>query len=177
MKQNKGFTLLELLIAVAISAFIIASTYEILNSIILSKSRLASHYIKSSVMYKLNSIFNKDFRESVKDSFLYNETMDKREFSFKTYNSIFFNNAILVTVKYYTEKDIDTDKEYLVREEINENMNFDLKIRLIPDVDDFKLKFYNGTEYSDNLPTNLYLYKVLFKWNKNNYEIICGRVE
>jgi type II secretion system protein J len=177
MKQNKGFTLIELLIAVAISGFIIASTYEIVNSVIFSKNVIASQYLKSEVLHRINSIFNKDFRESVKDSYSYSEALDKKIFSFKTFNSLFFNNSLIVEVKYYVEEDLDNEKKYLVREENREDMNYNLKIRLLPDIKDFKMLFFNGSEYSENFPSSLKLFKITFKWNNVVYNIPVGKLE
>lgn len=176
-KQNKrGFTLIELLIAVAISAFIIASTYEILNSVIFTKRVIASQYLKSRLLDRLNLLLNKDFRESIENSYSYNEILDKKVFSFNTYHSLYFNNSMAVNVKYYTENDIDTDTTYLVREEDKDDMSFKMKIRLLPDIEDFKLLFYNGNEYSENFISNLKLFKVSFRWDKNSYEIPVGKI-
>jgi prepilin-type N-terminal cleavage/methylation domain-containing protein len=177
-KADKGFTLVELLVAIAISAFIIAGTYEILNSVITSRSRLASEYLEAEITDKLNNLLNKDFRESVQDSFKMVNDIDKKTFSFKTYNSIFFNNAMAVTVSYYIEQDYDTGEYYFVREEDKKDMDFSLKIRLLPNVKKFKISFYNGTEYNwEYLPSNLLLYKLSFVWNNVKYEIPVGKLQ
>lgn len=177
-KANRGFTLIELLIAVAISAFIISGTYEILNSVITSRSRLASEYLESEIITKLNNLLNHDFRESEKSTFALQNNLDKKIFSFNTLNSIYFNNAVSVKVSYYIEQDYNNEEYYFVREESNKDMNFSLKIKLLPNVKNLKFLFYNGTEYSEeNISENLLLYKLSFTWNKIKFEIPVGKIQ
>ncbi len=175
-KTDRGFTLIELLVAMAISAFIIAGTYEILNSVINARQRLASEYLESEITYKLSKLLSKDLEESVAESFKLSSSLDKKTFSFKTFNSLFFNNSIIVTVSYYTEQDYDSQRLYFVREEEQGDMNYSLKIKLLPNVKNFKFEFYNGTEYSSEyLSSDLKLYKISFEWNNRKYELPIGK--
>ncbi len=174
--NNRAFTLLELLIAVAISAFIVVGVYTLLNSIISSNSALSNKYQESLFYNKLSILFNEDYRQSINNSLqVISEPLEDyntKKIEFTTTNSIFFNRALPVNVSYYVEDN------YLVREENLPEMSYDFKLRLIDNVSYINILYYNSfdNKFQEEKPSgDILIFKIIIKWNNNEYNFIVGK--
>ena len=144
--NRKGFTLLEILIAVFLSGIIILGLFELFNTVLNSEAFSKNKQERVELVYKIVSLINRDIRCKVGK--FYVKTMDGRKvLDFQTTDSLLFGGSLAVSVSYYI-KEYD-GKPYLVREEKNGDAGEDL---IIPLTDLFKkidFRFYYGGEWRD----------------------------
>ncbi len=171
MKNNSAFTLLEMLIALAISSLVIIGGYSLLNCIATTKTELSRNEQNIAIVTKLSDLMNQDYRQAtLKSVKITNDDLGNEEITFSTYNSIFFNKSIPVIVKYYISN------HYLIREEIRKDINYDRLIRLIPDVKKISFKLWNGSEYLSAVPANRRLIKMYITLNNREKTIIIAKL-
>lgn len=169
MKQTKGFTLVELLIALLISSFVIMGSYSLMDASINAKSFWSNKQEYQTIYKSLYKLINEDIistssrninvsKDSMSDSDLVN---------FETQNSLYFNQSMPVRITYFTEDG------YLIRREEHNILQNPLEIKLISGVKEFNVKGYDGDEFSErNFDTKLLKFNI--KINGKDYEIITG---
>ncbi|MGE4496876.1 MAG: type II secretion system protein J [Deferribacterales bacterium] len=143
MKDNNGFTLAELIIAVALAGIVLTGAYAVFNTIITSRDVSIKAGDAVTVNAKLASLLSADFRQAVSDSADVRSAQEGVALRLLTHNSLYFQGAIPVEVLYYIE-----DK-YLIREERLPLMDFEQKMQILPDADNFTVLFYEAGEYHD----------------------------
>ncbi len=169
MKMNKGFTLVELLIALLISSFIIMGAYALLDTTINARESLGNRQNYQKMYKSIYEIINDDIISSEENKInVKKEVMtDNVEITFTTQNSIYFNQSLPVNVRYYVEDN------YLIREENHSILQDPESIRLVGNVEEFSVEAYDGNEYSDrNFETKLLKFRI--KINDREFEVITG---
>ncbi|QAR34248.1 prepilin-type N-terminal cleavage/methylation domain-containing protein [Geovibrio thiophilus] len=151
MKDNKGFTLAELLIAVALAGIVLTGAYSVFNTIITARDVSVKAGDAVTVNAKLASLLSADFRQAVRNTAEIESLSDRVALKLVTHNSLYFQGAMPVEVLYYIE-----DK-YLIREESLPLMDFEQKMPILPDADNLTVLFYEAGEYHDRtiLGTNM----------------------
>lgn len=131
---DRGFTLIEMLVALAISSMILLTLYSVLNQTIVSKRVVDASSAEILKQVRLTEIINTDFRQGYRNSFkIENITIENNQevsaFTFKTQNSLFFNNALKVSVSYYLHP-----SGWFVRVEQEDAMHYYNAFPLLPDI-------------------------------------------
>lgn len=168
MIDKKGFTLVELMIAVALAGLVLTGAYAVFGTILTSKeiSQKASDAI--IIDSKLSSILAADFRQSVLNSPEIKSLVNGVALKIQTHNSLFFQGALPVEVLYYV------DENYLVREEKMPLMDFEQKMRLINNADNFTVFFYENGEYHDKTVMDGNIIKITLTISGTPIEAVAG---
>jgi type II secretory pathway component PulJ len=170
MKLNsRGLTLVELLVAFVISTILIIGVYTVFNSVVdisdRTKYKNDFNIIKNKLMLLLNQDINSSLNENPEKSDFFDE-----KFSIVSFNSLFFNRSIPVTVVYGLEDN------YLVRKEINSKMAFEQSIKLVNGIKDFEVLYYDGNEYVKEKNNKSSIYKFIVYTENGSFEIIAGKL-
>ena len=91
------------------------------------------------------------------------------ELIFSTYNSLFFNKAVPVTITYYID-----EENYFTRTEENDNLSFKKDIKLIGNVEDFQVAAFNGEDFIEDT-VNPKLMRLIFIIDGRTYQISAGK--
>ncbi len=134
---KKGFTLLEILIALAVGSIIILGLFKTLQTVMKSHDFVLKKSNSMEIIYKTISLIQKDIRCKI-GSFQVSSAFGKEKLSFKTTDSLRYAGSVPVNVSYYIEN--KDGKSYLVREESHNKET--LKIRLTDFFKDIRFKFY-----------------------------------
>lgn len=154
MRDNKGFTLAELIIASAISAIVLLGAYGMFDSIITSREVSVKSDESVTMNARFSALIASDFRQSVGGTAEVRSLQDRPSLYMITHNSQYFQGALPVQVHYYIEDG------YLIREEIMPMMDFEQKVRLLPNADNFTVLFYDTGEYHERTVTDSRMLKV-----------------
>ena len=134
-------TLLEVLIALALSALVLAGLYSSMNTVF-STDRALDDRLRGVKSYvRLSNLFQADLRTMIGLPSL-QKGIFGTEISFKSTHSLDSNSSFPVMVTYFVDK-VDGEK-YLYREETEEKKGVNLKIRLLARVG--KLRFLFPSE-------------------------------
>ena len=145
----KGFTLFELIIAVAISSLVALGVFSMFSSIAHIRDKSVTQSQNVILVETLTRLINIDARMMTFNSFSLDESDEVTKLKFITQNSLRFNKAIPVNVSYYIDKD-----NWLIRREENTDMLFDMEMRLLPNADNLKVTFYDGSTYVETVKPN-----------------------
>jgi|GEM_PF-2150878 prepilin-type N-terminal cleavage/methylation domain-containing protein len=144
MKDNKGFTLAELMIAVALAGIVLTGSYAVFNTIIASRDVSVRAGDAVTVNAKIASLLSADFRQAVKNTAEVQSAVENgMALRLITHNSLYFQGALPVEVLYYIEDG------YLIREEKLPLMDYEQKMFILPNADNFTVLFYENGEYYD----------------------------
>ncbi|WP_022852199.1 prepilin-type N-terminal cleavage/methylation domain-containing protein [Limisalsivibrio acetivorans] len=168
MRDRRGFTLAELVIAVAVAAHVLVAAYGIFRSIIDTRDFSVSSSEAAVLNVKLTKVLSADFRQAVRGSVEAVSFLDDFKLVMETHNSLFFNGAIPVEVSYYVEDDD------LFREERMPLMDFVDKMVIIPSVEDYEVLFHDGDEYSENAPAEVRLVRMSLRAGGRLIESVAG---
>lgn len=126
-KSSRGFTLLELLIALTLSVIILGGVYTTFDSVINTKVATEdSYYKKNSLLLSARRVIKPDMLQMYdKTLAIQKKNPDNDELSFITNNSIKMEKAFPVKVRYYVE---DT---YLIREEKSDDHSYEWSLQLL----------------------------------------------
>ena len=166
--MKKGFTLLELLIAAAISSIVALGVFSIFSSI--------ANMRDSAITQSRNIILQESFTRLINARMMIGNSLslDKSgqiyRLKFSTHNSMRFNKALPVDVTYYID-----DENYLVRKEENNDTAFSMEMRIIPNVTEFSATFYNGSEYKEDVVSNAKMLNIALKINEQQIFIPVAR--
>jgi len=170
MREREGFTLIELLIAFALSAFIAVGLFSIISSIVTVREisfRSSENIITTE---RLTLLLNRDTRMMLNGTYALDSIEDIRKLKFTTNNSLRFNKAVPVEITYYIEDD------YLIRREINNELLYDMKMKLIPKVTDMVITFYDGNEYKEDLIADAKIINIEFTINGEKIVVNAGSI-
>jgi prepilin-type N-terminal cleavage/methylation domain-containing protein len=166
--NKKGLTLIEILVAMVISSIIILGAYALFKSTTDIRISFKDKTDFTKIQTSLTLLFNRDLNASLNAKPDLSDYDNDKSISFVTFNSLFFNGAIPVTVT-YSIKD-----NYLIREERNNAIDYKQVIRLIKGIKSFDVYYFNGTEYTkDNQDYKMVKVKVGF--NNYKFDIIAGK--
>ncbi len=168
--MKKGFTLIEILIASAISTIVALGVFSMFSSVAGSRDKIVIQSKNVVLQESLTRLINRDARMMVGGSLKVDKSGQVYRLSFSTQNSMRFNKALPVDVTYY----VDDDK-YLVRKEENDETAFTMEMRLMPDVEELSATFYNGSEYKEDVVTNAKMMNITLKINEQIVTIPVAR--
>ena len=124
--NKRGFTLLELLIAIVTSAIIILAIYGLFNTLFITRVYLDSKKDRAEVLTKVALLLQKDIRCKI-GTFEIEHIGDETKLSFYTTNSLFFNGAFPVKVSYFLER--HNNRNIFYREEVSEGTGLFKEVR------------------------------------------------
>jgi len=141
ISTDRGMTLLEVLVALALSALVLAGLYSSMNTVF-STDRALDDRLRGVMSYvRLSNLFQADMRTMIGLPSMQN-TIFGTEISFKSTHSLYSDSSFPVMVTYFVDK-VDGEK-YLYREESEEKRGISLRIRLLEKVGE--LKFLSPSE-------------------------------
>lgn len=167
-ETEKGFTLLELLIALALSAIVLTGVYTTLNSLLDTKTVTEDSYYNNSLLLSARRVIKPDILQMYKDSLSIQQDGINDTLTVKTNNSIKMEKAFPVTVTYYVEE------EYLIREETSADHDYEWKLYLMDNVTDFDIQGHNGFRFTDEYDPMDTILKISFKVSGQPLEVIAG---
>jgi prepilin-type N-terminal cleavage/methylation domain-containing protein len=168
---KSGFTLLELLIALAISAVILIGTYSMLDSVLAVSEHMTRSGDKFTEIQALERLILRDVRMMISyggDNGTINN-MDSF-FSILSQNSLTFNKSIPVYITYYLDEGV------LYREERNPSMNYIMNLPLLSNVESAQAEGYNGRDYGRELTKDSSILRFTFTTNDATYTFIAARL-
>lgn len=168
--MKKGFTLLELLIATAISSIVALGVFSIFSSIANMRDGSIIQSRNIFLQEALTRLLNRDARMMIGNSISLDKAGQVYRLKFSTQNSMRFNKALPVDVTYYID-----DENYLVRKEENNDTAFSMEMRIIPNVTEFSASFYDGTEYKEDAVSNAKMMNITLKINEQQIVIPVAR--
>lgn len=165
MRNKGGFTLLEVLVAVAIAAVIMAGAYKIFSNLILIREHFKGKKDKIEIIAKMVLLMQADIRGKVGKFIVRKDDEGVTYLEFTTTHSLFFSGAVPVKISYFLKKD-ENNRQYLYRKETDVASGIDLCIPLTNMVQGIGYKFYLHNHWQDT-PTNLI--QVCFKIRSETY--------
>jgi prepilin-type N-terminal cleavage/methylation domain-containing protein len=171
--MRAGFTIVELLISLALSAFIMMGVYGIFMGVLNTKEGLDVTNDNMRVIQSLQRMVSRDMRmmssQQVADL---PADLEEEEviFAITTHNSLRFNKSIPVEVIYTLEE------ETFYRIERQRDMNYMMKLPLLRNVRDMIIENYDGREYTDVLNNKNYLFRFTFLYNEKQTQFLTGRL-
>lgn len=168
--MKKGFTLLELLIATAISSIVALGVFSIFSSIANMRDGSIIQSRNIILQETLTRLLNRDARMMIGNSISLDKAGQVYRLKFSTQNSMRFNKALPVDITYYID-----DENYLVRKEENNDTAFSMEMRIIPNVTEFSATFYDGTEYKEDAVSNAKMMNITLKINEQQIVIPVAR--
>jgi prepilin-type N-terminal cleavage/methylation domain-containing protein len=168
MKNNHGFTFVELIIASAISAIVLLGAYVMFDSIITSREVSIKSDESVTLNARFSSLLAADFRQAVDGTAEVRSLEDRPSLYMITHNSLYFQGAIPVKVQYYIEDG------YLIREEIMPMMDYESKMRILPLADNLTVLFYDAGEYHERTVNGSRMIKLKLTANGVPIEALAG---
>ncbi len=142
--------------------------YSILTSTISVRSSLLNKNSEARIKAVLDRIVSEDIESMTSKQISMRSDIDGNAIiGFETWHSLFFSCDLPVKVSWYV------DNGYLVREEKEDNLNFDIKTKLIGNVKQFHVYGYNGTEFSHTLITPK-LMKITLEIDNKTFKLYEG---
>ncbi len=168
--MKKGFTLIEILIASAISTIVALGVFSIFSSVAGSRDKMIIQSRNIILQESLTRLINRDARMMTGGSLKVDKSGQVYRLSFSTQNSMRFNKALPVDVTYFID-----DEKYLVRKEENDQTAFTMEMRILPNVDELSALFYDGTEYKETVSANAKMINITLKINNQLVTIPVAR--
>ncbi|MDR2883547.1 MAG: prepilin-type N-terminal cleavage/methylation domain-containing protein [Deferribacteraceae bacterium] len=173
ISESKGFTIIELLIALALSAFIIMGVYSIFTGVLKTKEGLDVVNDDMRVIQSLQRIVARDMR-MMSSGTVAELPADLEEeqiiFALISGNSLRFNKSMSVDIIYTLEN------ETFYRIERKQEMNYMMKLPLLLNVTELLIENFDGREYTDVLNNNYFLFRFSFLYNNKPVEFLTGRL-
>lgn len=167
--SSKGFTIIELLIALVLSAMVLTGVYTMFDSLINTKEATEDSYYKNNLLLSARKLMKPDMMQMYKDSIVITNDNENDKLEFVTNNSIKLEKALPVTVTYYVN-----DDGYLIREEKNTAIDYEWKLPLIGNVTDFDVQSHNGYKFTDEYDKMDTIIKVTFKVSDYEVAFVAG---
>lgn len=168
--MKKGFTLFELLIAVAISSIVALGMFSLFSSVALVRDKSAVQSQNIVLQQSFTRLINKDARMMIGNSIKLDKSGQRYRLTFSTQNSLRFNKALTVDVTYFID-----DNNYLVRKEENADTAFSMEMRLLSNVTEFSATFYDGSEYKEDAVANAKMMNINITLNQQQITIPVAR--
>ena len=169
---KRGFTLLEVAIAIVLSAIILLGLYSMTDGLVRTKGSLDSANVELMLVNEIELLMSRDVRMQTGTGTNDNRSRDRDYlFTIKTNNSLVFNKARPVTVSYFVDK--VNDKLY--REELEKDMDFIMLLPLIDNVTEPYVETFNGSAYREGFNNSGYIFRVWFTLNNRRMSFIIGK--
>ncbi len=170
--MKNGFTIIELLISLFISSFVAMGLFSVISSIADIRTGIVDSSNNIITKEKLSLIINRDTRMMIDTGFTVDSTEDKRKLKFNTFNTLRFNKSVPVEVVYYID-----DDNYLIRRESNTELLYDMEMKLISNVTEMKMNFYDGIEYQEDNVNKAKLLKIDITIGEKIITIFTGMIK
>lgn len=168
-KSSAGFTLLEVLIALVLSAIVVGGVYTTFNSLINTKEVTENSYYNNSLLLSARKVMKPDLLQMYKNTLHIKKDSDNDTLTVTTNNSIKMEKAFPVEISYYVDSD-----NYLVREEKSSSHSYEWKLYLLPNVTEFKIQSHNGYKFTDDTDEMDTIIKISMKVSDYPLEFIAG---
>ena len=169
---NKGLTLVEVLIALAISGVILSALYSAFATVLNTESALNRRVEGFREYVKLSELIRADLRCMVDKAAVSNDFYGDR-ISFNTTHSLFYGYSQPVRVEYYIEE--ISDRNVLFREEIDTTGKTLMKLRLINGIEEFNVLLFIEDRWTKSAGSDDFL-KVKYKYRGKKWSITGGRL-
>jgi len=166
--SSRGFTLLEMIVALAISALIMIGLYGMFTSLINTREAVQKKNDENILLMNARKLVKADMLQLVKDSLVIDNSDNNQKFSITTYNSIKLENSVPVTVTY------SLDDGWLIREEENKDLGYYWKLRLLPDTEDLLTLSHNGYRFTEDYDKTDTIIQMSFIYKGRKYQLIAG---
>jgi prepilin-type N-terminal cleavage/methylation domain-containing protein len=170
-QSSKGFSLIEALIALAISSFVMMGVYTMFSSALRTDRGLNTANDDLIVREALQRLVSRDLRmmrgETVPD--LPPDPQNERLFAIVSQNSFTFSKGILVNVVY------EVDNSTLYRTESRADMNYTMRMPLLHNVTAHQVESFDGSEYRDDFNPKHFIYKIGLTMDNRTIEFVTGR--
>jgi len=146
-RLNEAFTLIEILLAISISAIVLLTSYQVFNAVERTSSFTLERSRTQNLISNLFILFLRDFESSALSYGEFEIEDNNGTFSFYTKNCFFVPGVC--NVKYYMYK--RDGWNFLVREErkLNSTVNAGFEIPITENVEGFKVQLPSGLEWTD----------------------------
>jgi prepilin-type N-terminal cleavage/methylation domain-containing protein len=170
MKHSKaGFTLIEMLIALVISSFVVMGVYSLFNSVLASKEAAEKSNRANVLLISSRKLFKPDLLQLYQDSLTINNAGKNAVLKFTSLNSIKLDRAMPVDITYYVD-----DDGWLIRKEEQTDIEYEWELRLLPEVTDFTVYSHNGYRFTEDYDSTDTIIQVSFKYKDIPVEFVAG---
>ncbi|ADD67282.1 hypothetical protein Dacet_0484 [Denitrovibrio acetiphilus DSM 12809] len=167
--SKNGFTILEMLIALVLSVMVVTGVYTTFDSLLNTKEATEASYYRNNLLLSARRVIKPDILQMYRNSLSVTKGEDNDILQLVTNNSIKMEKAFPVTVRYYVD-----DDDYLIREETSEAHDYEWKLYLMPNVDNFEIQSHNGDEFTDYINPSDKILKISFEVNGHEVIFIAG---
>ena len=175
-QDRRGFTLIEVMIATAISAAILLGVYSIFNGVVSTRNGLENANNSLIFTEALERLIARDIRMAAAG--LPNlpplRGGEERLMSLITHNSLRFNKSLPVEVLYYIDTTLDNGTLY--RMERQQGMNYRMEMPLAKNVSEYKVETFDGSQYLDGFMGGRFIFRFSFKINDKLVRFVTGRM-
>jgi prepilin-type N-terminal cleavage/methylation domain-containing protein len=169
---KSAFTLLEVLIAVSISAVILLGAYSMFNGVLAASSHTQRSGDRFTEVQAFERLILRDMRMMLRYGFADNQTLSPEDvfFSMVSQNSLTFNKSIPVGITYFLKDGS------IYREEKVADMDYLMQMPLLSAVSSAKVEGYDGRDYSDTLSGNTAIFRFTFVMDNATYSFTAARL-
>ena len=167
--DNRGFTIIELLIAMVLASMVLTGVYKTFDALINTKEATEESYYRNNLLLSAKKIVKPDVLQLYKNTMSVSHGSENDTLTLTTNNSIKMEKAFPVQVTYYID-----DDDYLIREEKSPQLGYEWKLPLLKNVTEFKVLSHNGNEFTKSYSTTDTIIKVSFKVKDYGVEFIAG---
>lgn len=167
--MKKGFTFIEILIALAISAFVIVTVYNLLTSTIDTSTISSSKANEINEELAVQKLVTEDIASMTSNVVEKTKNLGNVVFAFDSINSLFFDYSVPVRVAYIFEKNT------LYRTEENIDINYYEKYTILENVSDFNVYNFENNEYKEDFD-RMNILKFFIKTDRFSYEFVIGNI-
>ncbi len=168
-RSNSGFTLIEMLIALVISSFVVMGVYSLFNSVLASKEAAEKSNRANVLLISSRKLFKPDLLQLYQDSLTINNAGKNAVLKFTSLNTIKLDRAMPVDITYYVD-----DDGWLIRKEEQTDLGYEWELRLLPEVTDFTVYSHNGYRFTEDYDSTDTIIQVSFKYKDIPVEFVAG---
>ena len=167
--SDKGFTLIEMLIALVISSVVVMGVYSLFNSVVASKEAAEKSSRVNTLLISSRKLFKPDLLQLYQNSLSINNAGANAVLKFTSLNSIKLNRAMPVDITYYVN-----DDGWLVRKEQQTDIGYVWELRLLPEVKDFLVLSHNGYRFTEDFDSTDTIVQISFTYKEIPVEFVAG---
>jgi prepilin-type N-terminal cleavage/methylation domain-containing protein len=168
-RSNKGFTLIEMLIALLISSVVVMGVYSLFNSVVASKEAAEKSYRVNTLLMSSRRLFKPDLLQLYQNSLVINNGGKNAVLKFTSLNSIKLDRALPVDITYFVD-----DDGWLIRREVQSDIGYEWDLKLLPEVKDFTVYSHNGYRFTEDYDNTDTIIQVSFKYKDIPVEFVAG---
>jgi prepilin-type N-terminal cleavage/methylation domain-containing protein len=169
---KRAFTLLEVLIAVSISAVILLGAYSMFNGVLAAASHTQRSGDRFTEVQAFERFILRDIRMMLRYGLADNQSLSPEDvfFSMVSQNSLTFNKSIPVGITYFLKDGS------IYREEKVADMDYLMQMPLLSAISSAQVEGYNGRDYSDTLSEKTAIFRFTFVMDNATYSFTAARL-